>query len=116
MKVLIILNDPPYGTERSYNGLRLAMSLTTQKDIELRVFLIGDAATSGMREQKVPSGYYNIEKMLEKVVEGSGNIGACGTCLDARGITEELLTNGVHRGSLLELTQWTLWADKIITF
>lgn len=116
MKILIILNDPPYGTERSYNGLRLAISLTAQKDIELKVFLIGDAATSGMKEQKVPSGYYNIEKMLEKVVQGGSNIGACGTCLDARGITDDFLTNGAHRGSLLELTQWTLWADKVITF
>jgi hypothetical protein len=27
MNYLIILNDPPYGAERSYNGLRLANSL-----------------------------------------------------------------------------------------
>jgi uncharacterized protein involved in oxidation of intracellular sulfur len=26
-KTLVILNDPPYGTERSWNGLRLAGSL-----------------------------------------------------------------------------------------
>ena len=27
-KTLFILNDPPYGTERSYNALRLAGSLS----------------------------------------------------------------------------------------
>ncbi len=27
MKYLFILNDPPYGTERSYNGLRLARDM-----------------------------------------------------------------------------------------
>lgn len=27
MKTLFILNDAPYGTEKSYNGLRLAGSL-----------------------------------------------------------------------------------------
>ncbi len=28
MKTLIILNDPPYGTERSYNALRLEQILS----------------------------------------------------------------------------------------
>jgi len=32
MNYLIVLNDPPYGTERSYNGLRLALSLAQQQD------------------------------------------------------------------------------------
>ncbi len=27
MTILLILNDPPYGTERTYNGLRLALNL-----------------------------------------------------------------------------------------
>ena len=29
-KTLFILNDPPYGTERSYNALRLAGSLSAR--------------------------------------------------------------------------------------
>ena len=31
-KTLFILNDPPYGTERSYNGLRLAKAVSKQPD------------------------------------------------------------------------------------
>ncbi len=31
MKILLILNDPPYGTERSYNALRLAVSLAKRE-------------------------------------------------------------------------------------
>ena len=27
MNTLMILNDPPYGTERTFNGLRLALNL-----------------------------------------------------------------------------------------
>ena len=27
MHALLILNDPPYGTERTYNGLRLGLAL-----------------------------------------------------------------------------------------
>ena len=43
MKILVILNDPPYGTERSYNGLRLAGALSKREGVEVRVFLFGDA-------------------------------------------------------------------------
>jgi uncharacterized protein involved in oxidation of intracellular sulfur len=41
---LFILNDPPYGTERSYNALRLAGALATRDGEEVKLFLIGDAA------------------------------------------------------------------------
>jgi hypothetical protein len=37
------LQRPPYGTERSYNGLRLAGALSRRDGVELRVFLLGDA-------------------------------------------------------------------------
>ena len=43
MDVLVILNDAPYGSERTYNGLRLAGSLAKQDDVEVKIFLIGDA-------------------------------------------------------------------------
>ena len=56
-KVLIILNDPSYGTERSYNGLRLAGSLARRDDVEVRVFLFGDAVGYAVANQKVPDGY-----------------------------------------------------------
>lgn len=61
-KTLIILNDPPYGTERSYNGLRVAGSLSKRDGEELRIFLMGDAASCATRGQKVPQGYYNVEE------------------------------------------------------
>jgi uncharacterized protein involved in oxidation of intracellular sulfur len=35
MKYLMILNDAPYGTERSYNGLRLARSLLKAGETEV---------------------------------------------------------------------------------
>ena len=42
-QTLIILNDPPYGTERSCNGMRLANALSKGEDDEVRVFLVSDA-------------------------------------------------------------------------
>ncbi|HXV06461.1 MAG TPA: DsrE family protein, partial [Burkholderiales bacterium] len=100
MKTLFILNDPPYGTERSYNGLRLAGALAKREGEEVRVFLIGDAAASAKRNQKVPQGYYNLEVMLGAVTRRGGEVGVCGSCMDARGITEEDLVPGTRRSSM----------------
>ena len=116
MNVLLILNDPPYGTERSYNGLRLALSLSRRDDVQLRVFLIGDAASCAMVGQKVPEGYYNLERMIGSVARRGGDVACCGTCLDARGITEDLIAKGARRSGMDELTEWTMWADKVVTF
>jgi len=116
MNVLLILNDPPYGTERSYNGLRLALSLAKRDDVELRVFLIGDATSCAMAGQKVPEVYYKLERMIGSVARRGGDVACCGTCLDARGITEELLAKGARRSGMDELTEWTLWADKVVSF
>lgn len=113
---LVILNDPPYGTERSYNGLRLATLLAKQAPGRVRAFLLGDAAACAKNGQKVPSGYYNIETMLKAFVAHGGDIGVCGTCMDARGITESELITGARRSTMPELTDWTVAADKVIVF
>ena len=116
MKALIILNDAPYGNERPFNGLRLAGSMGGKEGVNLKVFLIGDAAACAHKGQKVPSGYYNVQTMLGAVAKHGGIIGVCGSCMDARGIVEADLVEGAHRSSMDELTAWTLEADNIITF
>jgi len=113
---LFILNDPPYGTERSYNGLRLAGSLAKQEGEAVRVFLMGDAASCAAAGQKVPNGYYNVERMLRAVIHRGGEVGVCGTCMDARGLTGERLAEGCRRSTLDELTEWTGAADKVLVF
>ncbi len=116
MKTLFILNDPPYGTERSYNALRLARQLLKAGSGEVKVFLIGDAVACAKAGQKVPQGYYNAGDMLGMIVRAGGAIGVCGTCIDARGIPAGELIEGAPRGSMELLTEWTQWADKVITF
>jgi uncharacterized protein involved in oxidation of intracellular sulfur len=115
-KTLFILNDPPYGTERSYNALRLAGSLSKRDSEEVKVFLIGDAAACAKKDQKVPQGYYNTELMLRGVGRRNGEIGVSGTCMDARGITNAELTEATHRSTLEELTDWVQWADRTLVF
>ena len=116
MKILLILNDPAYGTERSYNGLRLAGALAKREDAAVRVFLIGDAVTCAMADQKVPDGYYHLDRMIAAAVHHGAEVGCCSTCMDARGIDDAHLTAGSRRSSLDELADWTLWADKVVTF
>ena len=115
-KTLFILNDPPYGTERNYNALRLAGSLAKREGEQVMVFLIGDAASAGKTGQKVPQGYYNVEVMLRSVTKRGGEIGVCGTCMDARGMADGELSYATHRSSLDQLTDWTQWADTVLVF
>ncbi|HEU0187166.1 MAG TPA: DsrE family protein [Gallionellaceae bacterium] len=116
MKTLFILNDPPYGTERSYNGFRLARALSKHQGNEIRVFLLGDAAMCGKAGQKVPEGYYNIEFFAQSILRSGAEIGACGACLEARGIRDEELISGVKHSTLEHLAEWTEWADKVLVF
>lgn len=116
MKYLLILNDAPYGTERSYNGLRLAGSLGKSPDNEVHVFLMGDAVACAKSGQKVPQGFYNVELMIGRVIRNKGRVGLCGTCMDARALTVTEIADGTHRSSMDELTQWTQWCDKVIVF
>lgn len=117
MKILVILNDPPYGTERVYNGLRLAANLLAKHEgIDLTVFLLGDAASSANSGQQTPNGYYNVERMLASVIGKGGHALVCGTCMDARGLSEADLGAGAQRSTLDELTNLTVEADKVLVF
>lgn len=116
MKIAFTLNDAPYGTERTYNGLRLATALARKEGVEVRVFLVGDSSSSAKSGQKVPPGYYNVETMIGTLVRHGGAVGVCGSCMDARGITEAELAAGTRRSSLEEWASWTAEADKCLVF
>ena len=116
MKTLVILNDPPYGSERSYNGLRLAGALAKRERAAVRVFLMGDAAACGKAGQTVPQGYYNIERMVRVVAQAGGDVGVCASCMDARGIKDAELAQGARRSSLEELGDWCGWAEQVLVF
>ncbi len=116
MNYLVILNDAPYGSERSYNGLRLAGSLAKQDGESVSVFLIGDAASCAIGQQTTPNGYYNIERMLKALAARGSQVGICGTCMDARGIRQEMIVEGTKRSTMDELTQWAIKADKVLVF
>ena len=114
MRFLFVLHDPPYGTERTFNGIRWANQVLGANGNEVKVFLFGDAVSSVIARQKTPDGYYNIASMIRSLAGKGAQIGSCGTCLDARGIDERMVTDGARRSSMAELSEWTSWADKVI--
>jgi uncharacterized protein involved in oxidation of intracellular sulfur len=119
MKYLFILNDPAYGTERSYNALRLAMAVQKQEpETEITIFLMADAVSCAKSGQKTPDGYYNLQRMLKPFTRtgGKGEVLLCGTCMDARGMASEEVMEGARRSSMVELTERTIAADKVLVF
>jgi uncharacterized protein involved in oxidation of intracellular sulfur len=64
---LFIINNAPYGDERPYNALRLAMNLVKREDTQVRVFLTADGVACARKGQKTPDGYYNIERMVRSL-------------------------------------------------
>lgn len=117
MKMLFILNDPPYGTERCYNALRLAHALLKNDPAtEITIFLMADAVSAAKADQKTPDGYYNIEHMLKRVLSGKGQFLLCGACMDARGLTGADILEGARRSSMDELATATLGADKLLVY
>lgn len=115
MTTLFILNDAPYGSDRTYNALRLAGALAGKDGQHVRVFLMADAVGCAKAGQKVPEGFYNVQLMLGKVLH-KGEVVLCGSCMDARGLTEPELIDGAKRSSLAQLADWTIEATKVLTF
>ena len=113
MNVLVILQGPAYGDERAYNGLRLADNLAKRDDVTVKIFCFGNAVGCAVAGQKLPNGYYHLDRMLTAAAHHGAEIGLCGTCMDARGITDTMLVAAdTRRSSLDEVTDWTLWAGQ----
>ncbi len=117
MKILIIINDAPYGTEKAYNALRMAMAIQKENaEVEIKIFLLADAVFCALPNQKTPNGYYNIERMLNSVVRKGGEIKACGGCSEARGIATLDFIEGVQLSNMKEFAQWSVDCEKVISF
>jgi uncharacterized protein involved in oxidation of intracellular sulfur len=116
MKILMIINGPAYGADATYNAVRLAGALAKREDVTVQVFLMGDGVTVAMAGQKTPDGYYKLDRMLSVVTRHGGQVGCCGTCMDARGLTEDMLVELSERSTMDELADWTLAADKVLVF
>lgn len=116
--ILIIINDAPYGTEKAYNALRMAMTLLKEHDneVNIKIFLLADAVFCGLPNQKTPDGFYNIERMMQFVIHKGAEVKSCGGCSKARGIAELAFIEGVQLSNMKEFAQLTVECDKVLTF
>lgn len=116
-KILFILNDAPYGNEKAYNALRMAMNLQKEhSQIDIWIFLLADSVACALPNEHTPAGYYNIEKMIHGIIGNKGKVKLCKSCAEARGIANLPLVEGTMIGTLNDLTTWVMDADKVLTF
>lgn len=116
-KILIILHAAPYGSERCLSGLRVATALAAHptEAVQLRIFLMSDASFVGLPNQQDGNGS-GLQAMVEQLVDCGVTIRLCRTCALARGLADLPLIKGLEIGTLPELADWTLDADKVLTF
>lgn len=117
MKILIVINDAPYGTEKAYNALRVANQINKdQTNVDLRIFLMSDAAICAVADQTTPNGYYNIERMLKISIKKGTKVKICGSCAEARGLKNVKLIEGTELSNMADLSHWVVDSDKVLTF
>jgi uncharacterized protein involved in oxidation of intracellular sulfur len=117
MKILFIINDAPYGSEKAYNALRMAMTIQKEHEgVEVRIFLLADAVTCALINQNTPQGFYNIERMIKAILNKGALIKACGSCSEARGLKTPMLIEGIEISTMSQLSQWSVDSDKVLTF
>ncbi len=114
-KLLFIINAAPYGNESFFSALRLALQIQEQHRVELKLFLMSDAVVGGLAQQNPNEGYH-VQQMLEILTAQGAQVKLCKTCTNARGITQLPLAEGVEIGTLAELAEWTINADKVLNF
>lgn len=117
MKILFIINDAPYGSEKAYNALRIANQLNKEyPDVEVRIFLMADGPNCALANQTTPNGYYNIERMLKFSLSKGAIVKICGSCAEARGLRSLPLVEGAEISNLETLTNWIVDSNKVLTF
>jgi len=114
--ILIIIHAAPYGSERCLSALRLATALAgSDRKLVIRLFLMSDATVLGLPNQIDGTGN-GLQGMVEQLVAQGVDIRLCRTCALARGLGELPLIPGTAIGTLVDLAEATLAADKVITF
>ncbi|MCG9712716.1 DsrE family protein [Shewanella insulae] len=115
-QVLIVVNDAPYGSEKLFNALRLAIQLNEQASApKVKLFLLSDAVTAVLPRQQPGEGY-NLQQMLEIVLAQGAEVKYCTSCVQARGLRELSAIEGCIEAIMDDLALWLLESDKVINF
>lgn len=93
--------------ESVWNGFRLA-NKALESGHSVDAFLLGD----GVEASSVDTDTYNPSGVIRKFDSEGGELYACGTCLDSRGLEANELRPHSTMGDLLEIVETT---DRTIT-
>jgi len=114
--VTVIIQDAPYEPDnKAWHALRFAGAALAD-DCAVRLFLLDQGVTVGRRNQPVPDGRENLEKLLTELMACGLEVQACGMCLKTCCLDESDLIEGITRGSMKALTAWVKSSDQVLTF
>ena len=114
-KILFVIHAAPYGSERCRSALRAALSLADRdQQAQVRLFLMSDA--TGLALPNQDAGGESLLPMLQDLLARGVPVKLCRTCAQARGFMDLTLLAGCAIGTLDDLSDWTLEADKVLVF
>ncbi len=115
-KITIIINDGPSST-RSWNALRLASGML-DVNMEVKIILFDDAVLCAKKGQKPPEGLegQNLANKLTELVKLGVAVLACGTCMQAKGMTPNELTEGVTETCMMDVCNSIKECDETLVF
>ena len=102
--IVVYSTDP----ETVWNAFRLGVFSLKQGDT-VSVFLLA----KGVECEKLNTDKFNVTEQMQSLVDGGGNILACGTCLKLRGSSGSELCPLSTMKDLYELIRDS---DKVVTF
>lgn len=103
LNIVLETNDP----ERVWNAFRLAnTALENGHDVE--TFLLGD----GVEAPDLEHEKFNPHGIMRKYMQNGGELEACGTCLDSRGLEADELR---PRSSMDEYLRIVEEGDRVLT-
>mgnify|MGYP001033633511 CR=1 FL=1 len=110
----ILLFSTPYGYESTDTAVKMAQT-ALRMGHQVSIFAYGDGV-HGFTVGQRPKGIPNAEQNMSSLIEQGLAVQLCGTCLNYRGIADNLLLNGAKRSSLSNLCKLISESDVFITF
>jgi uncharacterized protein involved in oxidation of intracellular sulfur len=82
----------------------------------VNIFVMNDAVDITKNNSK-PEGFeFDLGAMLEDVEKKGAQIKLCTTCINRCGIAKGQILNATWPGSMKDLVNWTIEAEKVLTF
>ncbi|MFB3888572.1 MAG: DsrE/DsrF/TusD sulfur relay family protein [Candidatus Bathyarchaeia archaeon] len=110
----LIVNEAPYAKERALSALRFAWTANIEGH-KVRIWLFENGVYLAKKGQKPSSGLANYGQTLEDLIK-EVEVKACVVCVEARGLTQTDLIDGIKIATVHELVEWAANSDKVIVF